>query len=417
MPTPTPPRSTSASASTTTTTASCRCWSACRPPKQQMMADAEGRAATCRSTASPPTTRRCRAWCSAPTAPLVKAGRVATVQALGGTGGLKIGADFLKRLNPDAKVLISDPSWENHRALFTSAGFAVETYPYYDAATRGIASTHARRAERRARRARSSCCTPAATTRPATTCRRRSGRRSSRRSRRATSCPSSTWPTRASATASPKTARSCGQFVDAGLDFFVSTSFSKSFSLYGERVGALSVVCASKRRSRARAVPAEDRDPHQLLQPADARRAGRRHGADHAGAARAVGRGTGRHARAHQADARRAGQDKLAAAGVKRDLSFITEQNGMFSYSGLGKAQMERLRNEFGIYGVDSGPHLRGRAEHAATSTRSSRRSRRSLKREPGIQGSAKRSRFVSRCGRSEGTSTPRRRSGLFRGF
>src|SRR6478672_5497015 len=68
----------------------------------------------------------------------VKSGRVATVQALGGTGGLKIGADFLHRLNPGAKVLISDPSWENHRALFTNAGFTVEAYPYYVAARRGI---------------------------------------------------------------------------------------------------------------------------------------------------------------------------------------------------------------------------------------------------------------------------------------
>ena len=70
--------------------------------------------------------------------PVIKAGQVATVQALGGTGGLKIGADFLKKLNPAAKVLISDPSWENHRALFTSAGFAVDTYAYYDAAARGV---------------------------------------------------------------------------------------------------------------------------------------------------------------------------------------------------------------------------------------------------------------------------------------
>src|SRR3954469_6750612 len=68
----------------------------------------------------------------------VKSRRVATVQALGGTGGLKIGADFLKKVNPQAKVLISDPSWENHRALFTQAGFTVEAYPYYNAARRGI---------------------------------------------------------------------------------------------------------------------------------------------------------------------------------------------------------------------------------------------------------------------------------------
>ncbi|MDX5332706.1 MAG: aminotransferase class I/II-fold pyridoxal phosphate-dependent enzyme, partial [Gammaproteobacteria bacterium] len=68
----------------------------------------------------------------------VKAGRIATVQGLGGTGGLKIGADFLKKLNPRARVLISDPSWENHRALFENAGFEVGTYPYYDAARRGV---------------------------------------------------------------------------------------------------------------------------------------------------------------------------------------------------------------------------------------------------------------------------------------
>ncbi|MDQ6681367.1 MAG: aminotransferase class I/II-fold pyridoxal phosphate-dependent enzyme, partial [Pseudomonadota bacterium] len=67
-----------------------------------------------------------------------KAGRVATIQAVGGTGGLKVGADFLKRLNPDAGVLISDPSWENHRALFEGAGFRVATYPYYDATANGV---------------------------------------------------------------------------------------------------------------------------------------------------------------------------------------------------------------------------------------------------------------------------------------
>ena len=68
----------------------------------------------------------------------VKSGRVATVQAIGGTGGLKIGADFLKKLSPNAKVLISDPSWENHRALFTNAGFEVGSYAYYDAEKRGV---------------------------------------------------------------------------------------------------------------------------------------------------------------------------------------------------------------------------------------------------------------------------------------
>jgi aromatic-amino-acid transaminase len=79
-----------------------------------------------------------RPWCSAPTAEPVKSGRVATVQAIGGTGGLKIGADFLKKLSPNAKVLISDPSWENHRALFTNAGFKWSHLPLLRRRHRGI---------------------------------------------------------------------------------------------------------------------------------------------------------------------------------------------------------------------------------------------------------------------------------------
>src|SRR5205823_3868481 len=70
--------------------------------------------------------------------PLIASGRVVTAQALGGTGALKIGADFLKRVNPNAMVAISDPSWENHRALFEGAGFEVVNYPYYEAATHGV---------------------------------------------------------------------------------------------------------------------------------------------------------------------------------------------------------------------------------------------------------------------------------------
>ena len=146
-----------------------------------------------------------------------------------------------------------------------------------------------------------------------------------------------------------------GQFVAAGLDFFVATSFSKSFSLYGERVGALSVVCAIEGRGRARAEPAQERHPHQLLEPADARRAGRRHGADHARRCARCGK---RSSPACACASRRCASRCRPADGRRRcssDMSFITRQNGMFSYSGLSKAQMQRLRSEFGVYGVDSG--------------------------------------------------------------
>ena len=100
--------------------------------------------------------------------PLIAAGRVVTAQALGGTGALKIGADFLKRVNPGAKVAISDPSWENHRALFESAGFEVVNVPVLRRADpRRELRRHAGSAQQLCRQARSSCCTRAATTRPA----------------------------------------------------------------------------------------------------------------------------------------------------------------------------------------------------------------------------------------------------------
>jgi len=168
---------------------------------------------------------------------VVQQGRVATVQALGGTGGLKVGADFLKRLHPQAKVLISDPSWENHRALFSQAGFPVEQYPYYDAATRGIAfdALIAKLA-----------ASPAGTIVVLHAC-----------CHNPTGCDLSPAQWDAVIAAVKKydlvpfvdmayqgfgfgiaeDGAVIRQFLASGLDFFVSTSFSKSFSLYGERVG------------------------------------------------------------------------------------------------------------------------------------------------------------------------------------
>ena len=62
--------------------------------------------------------------------PLLREGRVVTVQTLGGSGALKIGADFLHRWFPGAKVYVSDPTWENHKSIFSGAGFEVGAYPY-----------------------------------------------------------------------------------------------------------------------------------------------------------------------------------------------------------------------------------------------------------------------------------------------
>lgn len=284
----------------------------------------------------------------------VQSGRVATIQAIGGTGGLKVGADFLKRLSPNAKVLISDPSWENHRALFTAAGFQVDSYPYYDAAQRGVnfegmlAALNA--AEAGTVVVLHACChnptgydiTPAQWAQVVEAV----------KSRNLVAFLDMAYQGFGYGIAEDGAA--VQQFVDAGLTFFVSTSFSKSFSLYGERVGALSVLCADK--------PEADRVLSQLKITI---RTNYSNPPTHGGAAVATVLGTPElrelweqelgEMRERIKTTRQQLVDGLKAAGVTQDMSFITTQIGMFSYSGLSKDQMVRLRSEFGVYGTDTG--------------------------------------------------------------
>lgn len=284
----------------------------------------------------------------------VKGSRIATVQALGGTGGLKVGADFLKRLQPKSGVLISDPSWENHRALFTNAGFEVGTYPYYDAATRGI-RFEAMLAALNAAPAGTvvvlhACChnptgcdlTHEQWAQVVKACQQRG------------LVPFLDMAYQGFGDGIAEDGAVIGQFMAAGLGFFVSTSFSKSFSLYGERVGALSVVCSSAEEctrvlSQLKIVIRTNYSNPPTF------------GAQvvatvlNTPALRAMWEEELAGMRLRIKATREQLVKKLAAAGVKGDLGYITRQKGMFSYSGLSAAQMQRLRSEFGVYGVDSG--------------------------------------------------------------
>ncbi len=284
----------------------------------------------------------------------VTSGRVATVQALGGTGGLKLGADFLKRLRPEAKVLISDPSWENHRALFSNAGFAVDTYPYYDAASRGV---------------RFDALLAALQAAPAGTvvvlhacCHNPTGydlqlpqwQQIARVCAERGLVPFLDMAYQGFGAGIAEDGAAVQCFVATGQQFFISTSFSKSFSLYGERVGALSVVCASKEecgrvlsqlkiviRTNYSTPPTFGAQVVATVLTTPALRAmWEEELAGMRDRIKAM-----RHALVAQ----------LQAAGVPGDLAYITNQVGMFSYSGLSKEQMLRLRSEFGIYGLESG--------------------------------------------------------------
>jgi aromatic-amino-acid transaminase len=285
---------------------------------------------------------------------VIKNKRAVTAQAVGGTGALKLGADFLKRFSPDAQVWISDPSWENHRALFESAGFTVNTYPYYDAATRGVNFAGMLDTLK---------SVPAGSIILLHAC-----------------CHN---PTGADLTDAQwaeviQTITSRGlipfldmayqgfgdgiesdgtvvrQFAAAGGPAFISTSFSKSFSLYGERVGALNIVSASGEESARvlsqlkRVIRTNYSNPPMhggqivaaVLTNPELRTLWEKELAD---------------MRVRIKDMRQTLVQKLKEKSPKHNFDFVIEQRGMFSYSGLTKPQVERLRDEYGIYAVDTG--------------------------------------------------------------
>ena len=285
---------------------------------------------------------------------VVQSGRVSTVQAIGGTGGLKIGADFLKKVSPSARVLISDPSWENHRAIFQNAGFEVGNYRYYAAATRSI-DFDGMLADLKASAPGTivvlhACChnptgydlTPAQWDQVVEVV----------KAGNLTAFLDMAYQGFGHGIAEDGAV--IGKFVAAGLNIFVSTSFSKSFSLYGERVGALSVVASDK-----------DEAARVLSQLKIVIRTNYSNPPTHGGAVvaavlnnpelRALWEKELGEMRVRIKAMRQTLVDGLKAAGVQQDMSFITTQIGMFSYSGLSKEQMVRLRSEFGVYGTDTG--------------------------------------------------------------
>ncbi|PTT27200.1 amino acid aminotransferase [Pseudomonas sp. HMWF021] len=286
--------------------------------------------------------------------PLIAAGRIVTTQAVGGTGALKIGADFLKQLLPNAVVAISDPSWENHRALFETAGFPVQNYRYYDAATHdvnragmlddlnalpngSIVVLHA-------------CChnptgvdlTPADWKNVLDVVKAKGH------------VPFLDMAYQGFGDGIDEDAAAVRLFAESGLTFFVSSSFSKSFSLYGERVGALSIVSESKEES-ARVLSQVKRVIRTNYSNPPT------HGASIVAAVlnspelRAQWEAELAEMRLRIRGMREQMVALLAEKAPQRDFSFVGRQRGMFSYSGLTTEQVHRLRNEFGIYALDTG--------------------------------------------------------------
>ena len=286
--------------------------------------------------------------------PLIKEGRVVTAECLGGTGALRVGGDFVKRLDTNAPAAISAPSWENHRGIFESAGYQVLEYAYFDPKTRGVdfegmvkslesfpAKTlvilHA-------------CChnptgadlTPDQWKKIISICQTRQ------------LIPFLDIAYQGFATGIEEDGAAVQLFANSGMSFFVSSSFSKSFSLYGERVGALSIVTQSKEESARvlsqlkRVIRTNYSNPPthgaaivaMVLNSPKLRQMWEDELAEMRERIKAMRHGLNK---------------KLAAAGAQQDFSFIETQRGMFSYSGLTADQVANLQEQDGIYALSTG--------------------------------------------------------------
>jgi len=285
---------------------------------------------------------------------LLAEGRVVTVQSLGGTGALKVGSDYLKRLLPNSTVYISDPSWENHRAIFESSGFTVESYPYYDAATRGVNFD--------AMKARLNTLPAGAIVVLHACCHNPTGADLSEAQWRETIEAIRTrglvafidMAYQGFADSVVEDALALNLFAASGLQFFLASSFSKSFSLYGERVGALSVVTAAK-----------DESARVMSQIKRIIRSNYSNPPSHGGALVAAVLSNPELYRIWEDDLagmrlriramRSSLVEKLKSKGTAQDFSFIIKQRGMFSYTGLSAEQVARLQSEFGVYAVSTG--------------------------------------------------------------
>ena len=286
--------------------------------------------------------------------PAITEGRMATIQTVGASGGLKVGADFLKTWLPDSAVWVSDPTWDNHRSMFEGSGFTVNTYPYHDAATGGV-RFDAMLACLRGLPARSivllhACChnptgvdlTPAQWDALIPVLRERE------------LLPYLDLAYQGFGDGIEQDAYAVRALAAAGITYFVANSFSKSMSVYGERCGALSAVCATA--AEAALVMGQLRFTVRRIYSSPAIHAAKL-------VAHVLGDADLRPMWEAELAAmrerilamRHALHDRLVALVPGRDFGYLLSQRGMFSYTGLSAAQVDQLREQHAVYLIRSG--------------------------------------------------------------
>ncbi|WP_156484966.1 amino acid aminotransferase [Erwinia sp. ErVv1] len=286
--------------------------------------------------------------------PALTAGRIATIQTVGGSGALKIGADFLKAYFPQSQVWVSDPTWENHVAIFSGAGFEVNAYPWYDDTTNGVKFDELV--------ATLKTLPPKSIVLLHPCCHNPTG----------ADLTNDQWDVvtgvlkgrdlipfldiayQGFGAGMEDDAYAIRAIASAGLPALVSNSFSKIFSLYGERVGALSVVCndaeeASRVLGQLKATVRRNYSspPNFGAQVVSCVLNDAQLKASWLKEVEAM--------RLRILAMRQTLVDVLSTAVPGKNFDYLVKQRGMFSYTGLSAAQVDRLRNEFGIYLLTSG--------------------------------------------------------------
>ena len=286
--------------------------------------------------------------------PLLKAGRVATIQSVGGSGALKVGADFLKRFFPESQVWVSDPTWDNHRSMFDGAGITVNDYPYYDAATGSVNFTGMLETLSRLPKQSIVLLHPC--------CHNPTGVDLSKEQwlqvievvKSQQLIPFLDLAYQGFGDNFEEDVFAVRALADADVSFLLANSFAKNFSIYAERCGGLSVICSDAKQAELVLGQLKFTVRRNYSSPP-------LHGAMvistilNDPALRAEWQEEVAQMRCRIKAMRQKLYDVLSAAVPGQDFSYLITQRGMFSYSGLSPEQVDRLRDEFGVYLVRSG--------------------------------------------------------------
>jgi len=285
---------------------------------------------------------------------IISGKRAVTAQTPGGTGALRVGGDLLKQLRPDAAIWVSDPTWANHTGIFTNARLEVKKYPYYDAATKGIDFDAMKKALSTIPEGDivllHGCCHNPTGVDPDIT---QWGQIRDIIVKRKI-LPFVDFAYQGLANGIEADAQGLRLIANSAKELIVASSFSKNFGLYNERIGAITFVCdsnetADKLTSNLKLIIRRN----YSNPPA--------HGAAivatimNDAELKKLWQSEVKQIRDRIKEMRHSFVDTLKSKGVENDFSFITEQNGMFSFSGLNKEQVETLREKYSIYIVGSG--------------------------------------------------------------